>query len=93
MYGWRGFVSCCETVEEMEGSMVKKTAGGYLEYVLVKKGVYRCKEGGEVDGSCEKCLFRQRVLPGSHFYFKEKPELVWGVIEEEVGRIELGLKG
>jgi len=32
-------------------------------------------------------LFRQVVLPGTHFFIKDRPEAVWEVIEEEIQRI------
>ena len=86
MYGWRHFVACCEEEEGMEGGMEGGLGGAPKVYVLKKKGKYRCRreEGGREGG----CLFRQVVLPGTHFFIKDKPEAVWGVIEEEIRRME-----
>jgi len=85
MYGWRHFVACCEEEEGMEGGMEGGLGGAPKVYVLKKKGKYRCRREGGREGGC---LFRQVVLPGTHFFIKDRPEAVWGMIQEEIKRME-----
>ena len=82
----------------MEGGMEGGLGGAPKVYVLKKKGRYRCtREGGREEGweggREGGCLFRQVVLPGTHFFIKDRPEAVIKVIEEEIQGLEEDKEG